>query len=249
MASLDIDTGGLLTICTRPEFATYWNWLLDHKKVQKKYKCLVCVKDDAGMDQLEKLQQSHNPVRHYVDNKSHRTVKNKPNSQPEHFKECKMRILQVGDERFRAACVRSVYPDSADNSLAHRLWGPHVTADDLGVSYVMELEVELLSNHEHQIRGQMAALGFPVVGDCEYGGGTCDFHSHGHTWNRMALQCSEMSFPEPHWKDDKKEKLEASKQKICSFSLHQDAWWSELLEQYELYHQAITMETKGGGDE
>ncbi|KAL7578254.1 hypothetical protein ACA910_012673 [Epithemia clementina (nom. ined.)] len=35
---------------------------------------------------------------------------------------------------------------------------------------VVELHVELLNGRTHQIRGQLAALGFPIVGDVPYGG-------------------------------------------------------------------------------
>lgn len=34
---------------------------------------------------------------------------------------------------------------------------------------VAELEVELLTGRTHQIRGQFAALGFPLVGDAQVG--------------------------------------------------------------------------------
>jgi len=35
---------------------------------------------------------------------------------------------------------------------------------------VVEVEVELMTGRSHQIRGQLATLGFPLCGDAMYGG-------------------------------------------------------------------------------
>mmetsp|Transcript_9466 Transcript_9466/g.13926 ORF Transcript_9466/g.13926 Transcript_9466/m.13926 type:complete len:534 (-) Transcript_9466:194-1795(-) len=260
---LDIDTHGLLTVSTKKEFATYMSKLLETKTncninedkskkngnaphpsdgcssadITKKYRCLVCVKDPASMDTISNFQQLGTVITHYLDPKSpapKRFVRNKPKKSDHGWLQCQMRITKVGDERFRAACVLS-NDDIVDYTLSHQLWGrqSETPAEDLGVSYVMELEIELLTGRTHQIRGQLKALGFPIVGDPIYGGGVCEFRSHMHGWNRMALQCCELSFPEPKWEesDDKKGKFLVASDKMCLFRLS-EAWWTPYLEQY-----------------
>ena len=44
-------------------------------------------------------------------------------------------------------------------------------AEELGIQYVMQVDVQLLTKAPHQIRGQLASLGIPIVGDAMYGGG------------------------------------------------------------------------------
>jgi 23S rRNA-/tRNA-specific pseudouridylate synthase len=239
---LDTATSGLLAIATKAAFTTYMNKLLNKQQVTRHFKALVCVKDTGTLSKLEHFQSSGTIVTHYLDPKSptpKHFYRHKPKDSKKEFLECKMRIVKIGDDNFRAACVRSVYKDSVDSSLAHRLWGPDsaTPAEDLGVQYVMEVEVELLTARAQQIHGQLAALGCPIVGDFQYGGGRCEFHSQHHKWNRLALQCCELSFQEPQWKDKNHKKELVSSERKCFFRLNM-GWWSEYLTQYELYHQS-----------
>ena len=57
-------------------------------------------------------------------------------------------------------------------------------------TFCCELGIELLTGRNHQIRGQLATLGCPIVGDPLYG-------KPQPTALRMALQCCELSFPVP----------------------------------------------------
>lgn len=262
-ASLDVGTHGLLSVATQPSFAAYYTKILD--KVKRSYKCLVCIPEPDHIRRLENFQLRDTTVVHYTDPKSStpkRFVRNKPSNDGKykhHWQECQLRIKKVGDENFRAACVQSVYPDSVDSSLAHRLWGPESTkpAEDLGFKYVMEIEVEILnqSHRKAQIRGQLAALGCPIVGDTVYGGGISEIFSKHHSWKRMALHCCELSFPEPVWSDEKStdEKQVPNKKKKqrelvvtghrCIFR-HEQAWWSDFISQYELFHKSADMESQ-----
>jgi len=161
---------------------------------------------------------------------------NNNNHNNKHWHKCQLRVKKVGDDRFLAACVSTEYKDSADSCLAHRLWGPQVKAD---VQYVTELQVETVGRfYAHQVRGQLAALGFPIVGDFQKGGGKVSFFHQHHEWKRMALQCCELSFPLPvqekKGEPKKGEPLKAGEDQ-CVFRLNK-AWWSEYLAQYELYH-------------
>jgi 23S rRNA-/tRNA-specific pseudouridylate synthase len=249
VGGLETELQGLLPVATHSYFATYHSkFLLDQKKMARTFKCLVCVKNPDSMELLDQFLSSSTVVQHYLDVKSpvpKRFVAKVPKdvkNQRKDWQSCQIRILQIGHESFRAACVRSVYKDSIDKCLAQRLWGADsdTPAEDLGVQYVMELQLEIVGTaHKHQIRGQLAALGFPVVGDITYGGGKCEFHSNKHVWNRMALQCNTVSFPEPIWEDeeDHKKGLVPSERQ-CVASIHK-AWWSEYLAQYEQYHQSF----------
>ena len=257
---IDTEAYGLVCVSTNPCFAAYMTNLLEQDGsgvttppegeistgLNKVYKCLVCVKNPDRMGLLEAFQKTGKLITHYCDTDLHRYVRNKPedagtttttgnDSQPNHHSDwhkCQLRVKQVGDEKFRAACVSTIFPDSIDSCLAHRLWGPKVKAD---VQYVMELQVEIVGRYSaHQVRGQLAALGFPIVGDFPKGGGKVSvFHEH-HEWNRLALQCCEVSFPVPVKSGTKGEAHQVGKDR-CVFRLN-TAWWSEYMRQYELYH-------------
>lgn len=177
-------------------------------EVTKKYRCLVCVCDPNSMDAIENFHLNQSVITHFVDPKSpapKRFLRHKPKNSNHEWLKCNMRITNIGDDRFRAACVSSQNGSPVDSTLAHRLWGHQymTPAEDLGVTYVMQVEVELIgcggNPKTHQLRGQLAALGFPIVGDQLYGGGICEFRSHRHGWNRMAVQCCDISFPLPSW--------------------------------------------------
>jgi len=100
----------------------------------------------------------------------------------------------------------------------------------LGVSYVMQIDVQLLTAKPHQIRGQLAALGCPIVGDVAYGGGSCVMRMHHHMWQRMAVQLCHLEFIMPEWNEDKTALVKTDKK--CTFHLN-TAWWTEYLNDYE----------------
>jgi hypothetical protein len=250
--SLDTETYGLLAVSIRPEFSAYLTKMADKKPSDplhlfKKFRCLVCVKEPDDMDLLEDYQESGKPVTHYLETKTRRFLPQKPKGKQDGVQICQLKIIKVGDDRFRAACVRSTYKNSIDSCLAHRLWGPGKKhpAEDLKVQYVMELEVELVTSRKHQLRGQLAAMGYPIVGDFTLGGGKCDVHYDRHSWNRMALQCCELSFMEPQWEGEGNKKGLFPSEKKCEFRL-KEAWWTEYLAQYEMFHEKVHQSyTKG----
>lgn len=254
---IETESYGLTLASTKKEFCTYMTNQLcvikndthdkANKIVKKIFRCLVCIRDPSNIDRIEGM--AGKILEHYVDPKSatpKRFVRNKPSSPNTTMQQCLMRITKVGDEKYRAACVSSQYSDSNDATLAHRLWNPHSAypAEELGVSYVMQLEVELLNetHRPHQIRGQLAALGCPIVGDEAYGGGVCVIGAHRHQWNRVAVQLCRLEFPLPEWAteesgegDEKKvKKVLVPSEDRCEFFL-KDAWWSEYLVDYERY--------------
>jgi hypothetical protein len=151
------------------------------------------------------------------------------------WKLCQLKIKQLGDDSFCAVCVSNTYHDKIDSCLAHYLWGPHSNdPKTLGIQYVVELQVELLTYQTYQLRGQLAAMGCPIVGDALYGGGTCDaYDREHHEWNRMAAQCGSSTFQLPMF-DDKKHLVTSEGKCECVL---ENAWWSRYLQQYESYHQ------------
>lgn len=227
--------------------------------IAKTYKCLVCIKHPSDIDRIEKLvgkELTHwVNVRSACPKTFTRTKPTSPKSSGD-WQKCVMRITSIGDEKFRAACVSSKYSDSSDYTLAHRLWDPLMErpAEDvsnpllqflsdlplllttvslsfqLGVSYVMQVNVQLLTTRPHQIRGQLAALGCPIVGDIAYGGGSCVMRMHHHMWQRMAVQLCHLEFYMPELNEDKTALVAADKK--CTSTLN-TAWWTEYLNDYE----------------
>ena len=200
-------------------------------------------KDGDDIDRIEKM--VNRTIEHYVDVKSatpKKFVRNKPKSSTSEWAHCQLKIIGVGQSKnFRAACVSSKYSDSNDYTLAHRLWDPRKDhpAEDIGVRYVMQIDVQLLTKSPHQIRGQLAALGVPIVGDGPYGGGVCEMRMHQHMWTRMAVQICNLEFGLPKWEERTEEEgekvkreLVSSTEETCKFHLN-TAWWTEYLVDYE----------------
>ena len=224
--------------------------------VCKTYRCLVCIRDPDDIDRIENM--VNRTIEHYVDVRSptpKKFVRNKPKASSHEWQHCVMKITSVGSQssNFRAACVKSKYSDSNDFTLAHRLWGPNMEhpAEDLGVQYVMQIDVQLLTKKcPHQIRGQLAALGIPIVGDAPYGGGVCEMRMHRHMWRRMAVQVCHLEFSLPKWVEEtdptnceiKIMLVEDDPKKKCVFHLN-TAWWSDYLLDYERYSSITAMDT------
>lgn len=261
---------GLIVAATKKEFCTFMTKQLEsmpasesdgvthpttssNTGVSKTYRCLVCIRDPNDIDRIEKM--VNRTIEHYVDVRSptpKKFVRNKPKASNHEWQHCLMKITSVGSQasNFRAACVKSKYSDSNDFTLAHRLWGPNMEhpAEDLGVQYVMQIDVQLLTKCPHQIRGQLAALGIPIVGDAPYGGGTCEMRMHRHMWRRMAVQICHLEFSLPKWDEEtehtgeKKRVLVNDDEKKCVFHLN-TAWWSDYLLDYERYSPVTTLDT------
>lgn len=196
------------------------------------------------MNQMERFQQLGTILTHYENPKTpapKKFVRHPPKTNNnKQWLKCEMKITRVGGDRLRAAYVDAETNDAVDpdSTLAHRLWGQSNLPE--GVKYVMDLEVELVTagrSRPHQLRGQLAQLGCPIVGDEVYGGGVCETGAHRHVWNRMAVQCCELSFPEPKWKeeddDNKAKKTLVASDRIANFRLH-TAWWTGYLEDYNM---------------
>eukprot|EP00539_Tryblionella_compressa_P005287 CAMPEP_0178756826 /NCGR_PEP_ID=MMETSP0744-20121128/13490_1 /TAXON_ID=913974 /ORGANISM="Nitzschia punctata, Strain CCMP561" /LENGTH=212 /DNA_ID=CAMNT_0020411011 /DNA_START=116 /DNA_END=752 /DNA_ORIENTATION=- len=208
----------------------------------KVYRCLVCVNDDDTLDQMERFQQTNATIVHFENPRSaapKKFFRHKPKNHhhggdkddSDKWLKCEMKITRVGDVALRAAYVKCGKQSNAKDpeiALAHRLWGPHQKIPEKGAKYVMDIDVELITKEwrPHQLRGQLAALGCPIVGDEIYGGGVCETGGHRHTWNRVAVQCCQLDFVEPEWStsDEGKKMLVPSKDsKECHFRL-ESAW-------------------------
>lgn len=263
---------GLLLAATKKEFCNYMTKQLEITSANtskgdnsttgmtKTYRCLLCIRDPNDIDRIEELVDNATIIEHYVNVRSptpKKFVMKVPPTQKNHeWQKCQMKITAVSSQsmNFRAACVKSKYHDSNDFTLAHRLWSPDKQhpAEDLGVQYVMQVDVQLLTRAPHQIRGQLAVLGVPIVGDVMYGGGICEMRGHRHMWTRMAVQICHLEFSMPKWGEDieEEEKMEGNcddkkgKKKLLALSADEDercvfhlntCWWSEYLSDYEQY--------------
>lgn len=92
---------------------------------------------------------------------------------------------------------------------------------------VAELEIELLTGRTHQIRGQLAAEGYPLVGDAQYGG-ALEMPKGTNTPQLLALQCCELSFALPKFvpSNTTEEMIGIPTNVWATFQL-EDAWWTK----------------------
>jgi hypothetical protein len=104
----------------------------------------------------------------------------------------------------------------------------------------MELEIELLTGRTHQIRGQLAACNFPLVGDIQYGGAKQAPIKDPHSLitDRLALQCCELEFIDPDITTTKPRRdgtfdyMLTRSDRWNSFRI-KNAWWTQYLNKYE----------------
>lgn len=216
---LDTETSGLILVATTPCSASYFSKLFQRKTddatnndcsessspIQKRYRCLVSV------DSKERFQIIRDAFA-----TGERTV--------EHYMDAKSRAPKVFVE------------DISGSVCPNRKWllcrlNIQSMKDPIRVhpfGWVCQLEIELLTGRTHQIRGQLAALGCPIVGDPLYG--ICSGVQHyetnrqrARTNSRMALQCCRLAFS--------LDKVEDDDRAPPHIDVRLDtAWWSELLD-------------------
>jgi 23S rRNA-/tRNA-specific pseudouridylate synthase len=260
---LDQNTSGLLVVATKKSFASYFAKLLRTKTsgqlesggtsqsscgVHKSYRCLVCVtpKNDnaaasasmAGeVQRLKKFKNEGTIIKHFLEPsirapKHFVTTVPQDADNPESWSECLLKITNITN-------ICTVVGNDPSDALAMDLWGEFGKPNDcVGV---IELEIELLTGRTHQIRGQMAALGFPLVGDVQYGGAipstsseymkNCRGRAEGFLDSEaLALQCSTLEFLDPDVTDDS-DKVQRS-DRWLSFHLD-EAFWTPFIERYQ----------------
>ena len=177
-------------------------------------------------------EQQNTSIRHYLE-PSVRAPKNFA-ATPENdtWAECLLRLTNVSQ-------VFPLVGSVAAKELALSLWSDNDLIP-LNCLAVVEVEVELLTGRTHQIRGQLSAEGFPLVGDAQYGGaipyqcvkdGELKSTHYIHS-DDLALHCSQLEFLDPNvvMKDDGTEALVPS-DRWNIFRL-EGCWWRPLLEKY-----------------
>ncbi|VEU37377.1 unnamed protein product [Pseudo-nitzschia multistriata] len=171
--------------------------------------------------------------------------------------ECLMEITDVGepiplfssDSIQRGGPADGLWPKAAiDGGFQSRI-PPNTKA-------VAEVEVSLITGRTHQIRGQLSKLGYPIVGDEQYGGalqlpeisgishetGSFDggrVESEGPLPPQLlALQCSYVGFPEAEyeltWHKKKRRDVLRGRPSKSGRTIQQTlerAWWTPVLEQ------------------
>ena len=239
----------------------------DKSTIKKLYKCLVCIQPPAAsanstvsssvpwsMASAYQELQSMDIITHYLEPsiRAPKTFARKPGN--ETWLECHMRILNVGDPipLFGSDMVSDRNGDDGRSSLAIDLWqyAECIPPSCIGV---VELEVELLTGRTHQIRGQFAADGFPLVGDVQYGGavprntseanttGLRQLDRHFVTSEQLALQCCALEFLDGDVVEKSDGKTVMSPSNRWNKFRLEESWWSPIL------HRHMTKPSTIGG--
>ena len=267
---LDQNTSGLVAVATKKCFAAYFAELLRKKtsaqlsqggssrsedcRVHKAYRCLVCISPSAESSMASEVKKlrDYGIMRHYLE-PSIRAPKRFLADIPHYaesaaWAECLLKITRIGR-------VCTVVGNAPSETLSDNLWGGK-HGRPKGCIGVCELEIELLTGRTHQIRGQLAAEGFPLVGDVQYGGAIAQstaedigepekrdgFLSLGDS-EELCLQCCSLEFLEPHLTVDSNgaESMTPS-QRWKKFSLSGSSW-TDFLDEYscaELSSESVT---------
>jgi 23S rRNA pseudouridine1911/1915/1917 synthase len=240
---LDNDTSGVLVLAIKSSFASFMGKLFEDKTlahiekgkqteheptaISKKYKVLVCMESIDSIKYLQNLASKNKVVTHYLspERGERRIFKITCDEirNDQNWLECHLKVISVG------------FNSSKLYLPVERLEGTSTQGEGGFVSKskkytaVTEVEVELLTGRTHQIRGQMSALGFPLVGDLIYGGVVTT-----RDQSKIALHCSQIKFPKPLLVN---ESSSFRKKKGCSkiypstsdsLTFHSSyAWWDE----------------------
>jgi len=209
--------------------------------VHKTYKCLVCIQAEKQQSSSFSLKQEIKKLEAFVQNKTILTHYLEPSIRaPKFFSpyqkdsswaECLLRITAINNKS-----ILFVNDGTKKSShLALQLWGS-VDAVPRKCIAVAELEIELLTGRTHQIRGQLAAEGYPLVGDAQYGGVLVRPFSSDQEQDQLALQCCELSFALPKFvqvENSKKrdEMMGVPTDQWIKFRLD-EAWWTKHIKSY-----------------
>jgi 23S rRNA-/tRNA-specific pseudouridylate synthase len=258
---LDQNTSGLLVVATKKTFASYFAGLLQSKTrdqlrrstriggVHKSYRCLVCIlvpttttrmMHTTEKDEIDRLGQ-YTILQHYLE-PSIRSPKRFVSTIPDDTKnvdswaECLLRITHIGQP-----CTVDGHDGSPSSDLSRSLWGEFGKPENC-IS-VVEVEVELLTGRTHQIRGQLAAEGFPLVGDVQYGGavptssdlyrercaGRCEGFLDSES---LALQCCSLEFLDPRPPPLNDDNRKDSEEQCWNTFRLESAFWTPYLNRY-----------------
>ncbi|CAJ1932344.1 unnamed protein product [Cylindrotheca closterium] len=219
------------------------------KPLTKKYRCLVVVSDENSKKEVYhrfcRWRDSRHRVIHYLDASSpapKRFLDTIPGDEANLNESTKWQLCQLQITAVSQPYTVSIPGISSNLSSAEQLykalWGENQPVVDSNPMYVLQLEIDLLTGRTHQIRGQLSALGAPIVGDALYGGvhnpnNMLLKDSIARASNRMALQCCSLEFKKPTVaeKDETMDEISSDKSSFYRFHLDQ-AWWTDYLHQY-----------------
>lgn len=230
--------------------------------IHKVYRCLVCLippspaedhssastawSVDQALRRLQIYAKEKTVIRHYLE-PSVRAPKRFVATLPPNatttinsgkhetgWAECLMIIRSVGD-------FCPLRGNAATDELVRALWNSSQEIMPPTCQAIVELEVELLTGRTHQIRGQLSAEGYPLVGDLPYGGADPTSVSEKNKDNtRLALQCSQLEFLDPDTKVTQKVKrghvsevikMVPSSSRWNGYQL-ESAWWTPFTQQF-----------------
>jgi 23S rRNA-/tRNA-specific pseudouridylate synthase len=186
--------------------------------------------------------------------------------------ECIMEITHVSEPiplyAYDSSSLLDIATDSSkgqlqEKSLADNLWPKAAISSSTGtgtrmpstVKAVAEVHVKLITGRTHQIRGQLSILGFPIVGDEQYGGAilpTVVTSTHGEEYQEdasspplppqlLALQCCSIGFLDPDyemvWHKKKRREIligRSNKNDRWIQATLEKAWWTPFVDKYNI---------------